>query len=270
MLSTPFVVSRKKPVYKGFSITHAILFHMSLRGCLFLCAGVVLCVLLLFFARSHIASGFVILGNRHFGGEGAYDLSRADLYYRMALISDRRTLHAYHQRARIAFLRGDFNEALSLIEKQITEHGPSFMSSYYIRGLIHGYRKEFAEAERDFKAFLTWDPHNWAALNDLAWVYFAQGKFEEAGAASLRGLAIAPQNPWLHMMYGMSRFNSGAESQALSHLYQARGFAKNLTDSDWVRAYPGNDPRIAGKGLQALRATIEDNIEHVNRSLAEI
>ncbi len=232
---------------------------MSLRGPTALCAGILASFLLIGAVHPHLARGLMAFGDLHFGGSGAYDLSRADLYYRMALVADRETLHAHHQRARIAFLHGDFDNALELIEHQVAEHGTSFMSSYYIRGLIHGYRKEFPDAERDFKTFLKWDPENWAALNDLAWVYFAQGEFLEAAETSAAGLQIAPRNLWLLTMHAMSLFNLGEREESERLLMQAREESLTLTEGDWLRAYPGNDPAFAPQGLASLRKAIEEN-----------
>lgn len=215
-----------------------------------------------------VAKALVSAGNRFFGYEGRYDLARADGLFTAALLIDSDVPDAWHQRARIDFLRGEFDSALEKINKQISIHGDSFMASYYIRGLIHGYRKEFVEAERDFLHFLTWDPDNWAARNDLAWVYFAQGKFEETEAEAVRGLTIAPTNPWLLVMHGMARFNLGDFVGAKEDLEKAEREAAFLTEADWRYAYPGNDPAVAGKGVEAFRRAIKENLERVNRSVS--
>lgn len=230
-----------------------------------------LCVLglLAFVARKPVANGLVSAGDRFFGPEGTYSLPGAFVGYRAALFLDPDSLTARHQLARIHFLRGQFDRALSLIDEQIRIHGHSFMASYYIRGLIHGYRKAFPEAERDFREFLTWDPENWAALNDLAWIYFAQGKFAEAKETAARGLAIVPENPWLLTMHAMSTFNLGEAGAAADELRRAKAHAADLREEDWIRAYPGNDPRIASAGLASLRGAIEENIVRVNRELAK-
>jgi len=68
------------------------------------------------------------------------------------------------------------------------------MASYYIRGPINGYAGHFAEAEADFKKFLTWDTTNWTAHNDLARVYFRQGKFREVENIT-RAVAVDPNIP---------------------------------------------------------------------------
>lgn len=208
-------------------------------------------------------------GNSYFGEGQTYDLAKASSYYERALHKDPQARDAWHQLARIDFLRGDFDAALEKINKQIALHDDTLMSSHYIRGLIHGYRKEFAEAEADFKTFLAWDPENWAALNDLAWVYFAQGKFLEAQNMAERGLGVDPVNPWLLMMRGMSRFNLGDVAGAANDLVRAQREAASLTTRGWTRAYPGNDPRVAANGVLSMRAAITANIDLVHKKLAQ-
>lgn len=202
----------------------------------------------------------VEVGNGFFGGGLPHNLTAADFLYRAALVVDADVPDAWHQRARIAFIRGDFEEAKRMINTQIALHGDSFMASYYIRGLIYGFDKQYEPAIEDFKRFLVWDPDNWAANNDLAWLYFSQGRFKETEAQASRGLTANPGNPWLLMMRGMARFNIGEAQAALIDLRDAKEGAGHLTEEAWRRAYPGNDPRAATLGLAELHATIEKNI----------
>lgn len=174
------------------------------------------------------------------------------------------TPDAWHQYARIAFLRGDFQLALHRINKQFEMRGDELMASYYIRGLILGYAGRYKEAESDFEKFLEWDPTNWAANNDLAWIYFSQGKFKETEERAAIGLAHNQANPWLLVMHAMALYNLGDAAQALEELSRAKREAAMLTEEEWIRAYPGNDPRIAGKGLAEFKATIEKNLALVH------
>lgn len=201
------------------------------------------------------------IGNHYFGGSpNAYDPARAESYFLKALKLDPLVPDAWHQLARIAFLRGDFDEALARVNRQIELHGEDLMASFYVRGLVAGYRGDLAAAERDFKEFLSWDPDNWAAANDLAWVFFKGGRFAAAEAAADAALRKSPGNPWLLLMRGVSRGELGRRSEALRDILAAREAAAALTPAHWSRAYPGNDPRQAESGLAALRAVIEENI----------
>lgn len=201
------------------------------------------------------------IGNYYFnvGGKGKYDLKKADEYFRMAIAIDPNVPDAWHQRARIAFLKGDFKDALEKINTQISLHGDTFMASYYIRGLIYGYDGQFDNAILDFKKFISWDSRNWAAYNDLAWIYFQKGEYRKTGEVADWGLAMFPQNPWLLTMKGVALLNDGHRADAGKILNQALVRAKALTAGDWERAYPGNDPAVAEEGLMAMIQAIEFN-----------
>jgi tetratricopeptide (TPR) repeat protein len=227
-------------------------------------ALVCLVLVLGLFFRSQIAWGLVLSGNEFFGGHLPYNLSVADGFYQAALVVDSQVNDAWHQRARIAFLRGDFGIALKRINTQIALHGDSFMASYYIRGLIYGYAHNYPAAEKDFSHFLTWSPHNWAANNDLAWIYFAQGKFKAAAIQSQVGLDVVPGNAWLLVTHGMALYNLGDTTGAQRDLEQAKRSASVLTDDSWTYAYPGNDPAIAIAGLAAFKKTIDKDLELVH------
>lgn len=231
---------------------------------IFVAVSVALCFLCLFLLRAPIAFGTVRLGNQFFGGTLPYDLRVADMVYQAALFIDPEVPLAWHQRARISFLQGDFDKALSQINTQLEFHGDSFMASYYIRGLIYGYAKNYPMAEKDFLYYLTKNPYSWAGSNDLAWIYFAQGKFEETRDQTAKILIGQPDNPWILMSHAMSVYNLGDTKTALDELLRAKEEAEKLTEAQWSRAYPGNDPAIAPEGLAEFKETIEKNIALVH------
>lgn len=201
-------------------------------------------------------------GNYYFNvyGDGVYDLDKAQKYFNLALKIYPKVPDAWHQLARIDFLRGDYAAALQKINKQIEIHGDNFMASYYIRGLIYGYAGRLDEAEKDFLKFLEWDSKNWAAHNDLAWIYFQKGDYDSARTIAQKGLVFAPANPWLLTIYGASLINLEQKEEARIALEQALNEALKLTEKDWHRAYPGNDPRIAGRGIKEMISAIQFNL----------
>src|SRR3989344_2262099 len=164
------------------------------------------------------------IGNYYFnvGGEGVYDLERAQFYFQKALAADPLVPDAWHQLARIDFLNGDYPAARSKINTQIELHSDTLTSSYYIRGLIAGFQKDYEQAEKDFRRFLEWDPKNWAAHNDLAWIYFAQGKFSEAADIAHDGLRFDTRNPWLLTARGVALLNLGNTKEALALIANAK------------------------------------------------
>lgn len=216
---------------------------------------------------THDAERAVKIGNYYFNvdGDGEYNLDEARKYFEKAIKFDPNVPDAWHQLARIDFLAGDFDGALQKINTQIELHGEDLMASYYIRGLIHGFREEYAQAEENFLKFLEWDTKNWAAHNDLAWVYFSSGQFQKAADIAEQGLAYNPGNPWLLTSYGVSLLNLGEREKASAALEHALQKAEVLAPATWDRAYPGNDPRIAEGALMKLREAIQSNIELVHK-----
>ena len=202
-------------------------------------------------------------GNFYFNveGDGVYNLDKARKYFEIALKLDPKVPDAWHQLSRIDFLRGDFYTALTNINKQIELHGENFMASFYVRGLIQGYMCKISAAEEDFKKFLEWDSQNWAALNDLAWIYFQQGEYEKAEEASRQGLDVAPQNPWLLNSLGVSLLNQGAKAEAREVFLKAQNYVALLTEKEWQKAYPGNDPKLADHGIENIKKIIAANLE---------
>lgn len=203
------------------------------------------------------------IGNYYFNG-GAYDLARAERAYARALALDPARSGPRYQLARIAFLRSDFTSALAFINEEIALH-PDFTRAHYVRGLIHGYARRFSEAEADFSAFLEWKPQSWAGRNDLAWIYFAQGKFAEAEEEARIGLSFSPENPWLLTSRGTALINLDRGWEAEAVLAKALDAANQLSIEEWGRAYPGNDPALYPRGLTEMRRVIEANLALARR-----
>jgi tetratricopeptide (TPR) repeat protein len=251
------------------------------RPFLAFCAGAAV-ILVVIYACSIIKSGFVACahyklsgdarsayecGNYYFGmyGPHGYDIHLAEYYYTVATEKDPTLPDVWHQYARIAFLQGEYDTALARINRQFEHHGDEVVESYYIRGLIYGYADDHAKAEGDFKRYLQFDPNNWAANNDLAWIYFEQGKYAEAAALLepvLKGMR--DDQPWLLSTHAMAIYNLGMIDGARSELDRAKAAAAKLTPEDWMVAYPGNDPRAAARGLAEFQAVIDRNLALVH------
>jgi len=205
------------------------------------------------------------LGNYYFNG-GAYDLARARRAYEKALRVDSKILWGNYQLGRIYFVEGDFAKALEEINKEL-EANPENLRSLYVRGLIYGYRGQagdLAKAEEDFQVFTMWSPSEWAGYNDLAWILAKAGKYEESKKAVLRAFENVPdgkENPWLWNSLGVALLNLGKISEAKTAFENALRYSEGVTEIEWRKAYPGNNPASAGEGPQAFRNAIEENLK---------
>lgn len=209
-------------------------------------------------------------GELHFNAldRYAYDIDRAEFYLKQAALKDPTMLYVQHELARISFLRGDFTLALAKINFQIDMHGDSTPNSYYIRGLIEGFMGKYADSARDYERYLEFDPYNWAALNDYAWILLKDGRHDEALAAAERGLAAFPDNVWLLNSRAIALYEIGYGAEALVDLKAAQKNLQSVTTEDWLLAYPGNDPRVAAAGLRSFKGAVDANIHMMETGAA--
>jgi tetratricopeptide (TPR) repeat protein len=206
-----------------------------------------------------------VFGERHLkvSDSGAYDIRLAGYFFWQAHMLNPKFPYVNHQLARVAFLRGEFDVALHWINIEINNHGDSLPNTYYVRGLIQGFRGDYASSARDYERYLESDPHNWAALNDYAWVLLKAGRFTEAVIATQKGLGYYPENPWLLNSHAIALYESGDVVGALPFAQRALAVGEQMTEADWLRAYPGNDPRIAKEGIAAFQKAAQDNIHSI-------
>lgn len=201
--------------------------------------------------------------------EGPYDLQKARKYYENILRKDLQG-HEYvwYQLGRIDFIVGDFDAALYKFGKQVEYFGDRVPNVYYMIGLTHGFKaresnsaEDWVKGEEGFKKYIEFDPTAPWPRVDLSWIYFSQGKFEEMLQPLEGGLEYAPENPWLHNMYGLALLNTGDAEGAHAHFKSAQDFAEKLSIADWGRSYPGNDPAQWELGLSSFKSAIEKNLE---------
>jgi lipoprotein NlpI len=200
---------------------------------------------------------------------GPYDLEKArEAYTRVIQKQPSENTSVWYQLGRIDFLEGKFDAALYKFDKQIEYHADTLPHVYYMRGLTYGFAAQesgdsdqWLIAESDFIKYLSFNPDSPWGRTDLAWIYFAQGKYTEMLPVLDEGLRINPSHPWLLNMYGLALLNTGERQKAHEHFLTALEEAKKLTDSDWGRAYPGNAPTSWDAGLKAFIDAIESNIE---------
>ncbi len=206
-----------------------------------------------------------LYGEKHFNGsdEENYDIARAEALFKKAEAVDPRIPDLKHEMARIEFLKGNFDSAMRYINEQIERYGETLPNSYYIRGLIEGYRGEYDASAEDYARYLVHDPYNWAAQNDRAWVLLKGNRPHDAFDATTQGLLSFPENPWLLNTHATALFEIGRIDEARATVARAAKNAMAVSEKDWLTAYPGNDPRIAGTGILTLQDSIAHNMHMI-------
>ncbi len=216
----------------------------------------------IFYFQSKIraaVAGQIFSHASYYFNNGAYDLGKAEKWYRLALTVAPELRNARYQLARINFIKYDFDKALAEINAELLSN-PQNQRSYYIKGLISGYRQDYAAAIDAFKKFIEWSPKEWAGYNDLAWVYHQAGMYKEAEETSSKGLEMAPENPFLMNALGAADLGLKKYSEARKIFEKSRELAANMTVEDWQRAYPGNNPVFAQNNFEKFKADIRQNL----------
>lgn len=196
-----------------------------------------------------------------------YNIEKADRLFAQTLEIDDRVYMGWYERAHIAFLYGDYGRSIDYLEKQIALTHEDLPQTYYLLGLAQGFGGDIEASLTSFTKFLELDSGNWYVYNNIAWAQFQLGNFQEMKRFAQQGLEVAPNSPWLLMNAGMASYNLGEFNDALEYLTQAKESAVAVTESDWLRTYPKNDPKIAKMGLEELRKTIESNLELVHTTI---
>lgn len=209
-------------------------------------------------------------GEKHFNAIDSrnYNIERSEYLFTKAYNFDPEYPYVNHELARVDFLKGRFGDALKKINTQIDLQGDSSPNSYYIRGLIEGFAGDYDAAARDYAHFLQIAPPNWAAINDYAWVLLKANN--PLQAASVTGLALNsfPNNAWLLNTNATALYEIGDVDQALIKVRAAVYESQKLGPSDWLLAYPGNDPRIAASGIAAFKAATLANMHTIELAVA--
>ncbi len=213
-------------------------------------------------------------GDAYFGGE-EYDIACARAAYARAVAIDPRgSATVWHQFGRTDFLMRRFDDAIFKLQKQHEYFGDTIPNVHYMLGLTYGYRarttgntEDWSRAEEAFTAYIALDPISPWARTDLAWVYFAQGKFEEMKKPLEEGMRTSPTHPWLLNMYGLALLNTGDPEGAYEFFVAALGYAQKLTPREWGDAYPGNDPAMWPETLAEFVESIAQNAERAEQQM---
>lgn len=210
------------------------------------------------------------VGNIFFGQiSKLYNVEIAQFFFKRSAhpILGTSTPFAHYQLSRTYFIQGNFLESIKEANKEL-EIYPDHCRTHYIRGLTYGYMNRLDKAIDDFKIFNeSCVKNSWAGYNDLAWFYFRNGDMENMKKTIEPMVKLYPNNPWVQNTYGLSLLNLKDYKNAKIAFTQALSSASLLTENGWGSAYPGNNPDIYGKGLSAMRATIQANLELASKML---
>ena len=203
-------------------------------------------------------------------GENAHDLQKAEGLYKKALeLGYPEPAYLYFGLSRAYFFEGRYNKAIEAINETL-RLDPSIKNSYYMRGLIYGYKNSLPVAERDFAKFLELKPESWAGANDLAWIYFRQGRYEDVLRVAEKALSYNPENTWLQNSLGVALLNLERKEEARIAFEKALAGFQAMTPEEWGRAYPGNDARYHAQGLASTIRSVEKNLALLSVDVAEV
>ena len=199
---------------------------------------------------------------------GPYDIFTAKKYYEAAILNDPKgSPIVWYQLGRIDFILGNSEAALYRFAKQIEYFGEEVPNVYYMLGLTHGFKarqtgnaEDWERGAEAFSRFIEFEPAEPWPRVDLAWIYFAQGKYAEMIPVLEIGLDHSPSNPWLLNMYGLALLNTGEKDKARIALLDAKRYAAELTPHDWGVAYSGNNPADWERGLREFQGYIDKNL----------
>lgn len=208
--------------------------------------------------RGVVAHKLAVQGKYYFNG-GAYDLEKAVKWYKAAAFVDDKSWIAHYQLARIYFIKNDLKTALAEIDKALAVD-PKNKRAYYVRGLVDGYAKNYKASQDDFQKYVDYYQKEWAGYNDLAWAYYQDKEYQKAVDIALKGLEVAPDNPWLLNGLGVSYDALGEKEKGKAVLDKVATLAKDMKADDWKKAYPGNNPETAQWDLAHFRVDVSANL----------
>jgi Tfp pilus assembly protein PilF len=221
--------------------------------------------------RKETVSDFYYTRGLYYFGKGAYDLPVARLNFEKALANANGHYEsAYLEIARTYFVEGDFSSALIEANAELANY-PSNNRAHYVEGLIYGFRKQYIQAEEQFKIYIANEPYPaWAPYNDLSWIYFSEGNYADAAQTAWQGMQHtieAPFSAWLENSYAVSEMNMGKYAEAEKYFLLAQKDFAAMTPAQWGISYSGNSPAQYGEGLAQARAAIVQNLALVHSKL---
>jgi len=247
-----------------------------LKYLIFICILIIISAIGIYFKYpTTIANTYKLLGEKSF-----LVLHRNNLALKFLGMSRDKNLglgnedfETYFLLGRVYFVENNLSESIKNYTKAI-ELNPDFKENYYGRGLAYGFASPifYTNAEEDFKKYIDIDNANfkntgrhaygaWAGYNDLSWIYFLEGDFENSEIAARDGLKISGSNPWLKNMLGTALLAQKKCDEAKDYLEDAKKLIQDTTSKEFGEAYSGDKPELWAVGKKQMENTIIENLK---------
>lgn len=122
------------------------------------------------------------------------------------------------------------------------------------------------EAIDAFTKYIKARPETWAGRNDKAWLQFRIGDIDGAITTLEPVVNNFKYTPWVQNTYCALLIAKKRYKDAKEPCNDAKIAVDKMTDKDWGHAYPGNDPRIYNDGLEAMKLSINQNLELIAKN----
>ena len=205
------------------------------------------------------------VGNYFFGG-GGYNLNIAEKAFLLASKDNPPKLFSNYQLGRINFIKGNFYTAIDYFNEEERIY-PENSKVHYMRGLTYGYMGNENKGIEEFRKYIEKNPKTWAGRNDMAWLQFRGGDIKGAIETIKPAIEVYSGNPWILNSYGAYLLNDGKYTEALDNFIKAKEVVDKMDYEMWGVAYPGNDPRVYGEGLEQMKKSIDSNISLVKQKI---
>ena len=183
------------------------------------------------------------------------DPQRALGFFREARqTSDSARLAAAEARALAA--GGDAGAATAVLEQWV-ERNPQDTAVRLELNRYYHLEKRTADAEANLRTVIGYDPDNWVARNDLAWLLYQKGDLSAARPEAEQARELAPSNPVVLDTLGVILLEQGEVEPATALIRQASTSAPDNPDIGFhlAQAYAQGDHKDQAKEL--LTALLE-------------
>lgn len=214
---------------------------------------------------------FNLVITNHIGEKLFLTLHQNELAIKVLELPKDKDAKTYFLLGRLYFVENDVYKSIKYFTKSI-EINPNVKEVYYGRGLSYGFASPifYNDAEKDFKKYIEIDNQEyeksgrhaygaWAGYNDLSWIYFLQGEFDQAEKVSIEGMKISGMNPWLYNMLGVLALEKGNCADATIYFNNAEDILKSISSENFGEAYSGDSPDFWAIGKAQMEKTIRDN-----------